>query len=85
MMKKNALLTLALLASAGTVLAAQTTAEWPANATNENDPRVLAFYQARCNQWADEKGLEAEARSSYLENCLQAAPQVWPVGEDRSE
>lgn len=84
-MKKQALLILALLAMSGTALAAQRAPEWPADATKENDPRVVAFYQGRCNQWAEENGLEAEARSNFVENCLQAAPTVWPVGEDPSE
>lgn len=59
--------------------------QWPQDAENEQDSRVVAVYQGRCGQYADEQGLSGTERENFITQCLQSAPQVWPVGLDQSD
>ena len=52
---------------------------------DENSPQVVAFYQGRCNQWADENALQGAQRDAFVANCLTDIPQVWTVGMDNSD
>ena len=70
-----------LLVSAAALSATEPVA-WPAGAQDKQDPRVLAFYEAQCNNWADGHGLPAEQRGAYLQQCRVSAAMVYPVGYD---
>ncbi len=54
--------------------------QWPQDAVDEQDPRVIAFYNQRCAQWTDESQLQNQAREAFHANCMASAPQLWPVG-----
>ena len=53
---------------------------WPAGAQKKDDPRVLAFYDGMCAQWADQNGLTGKKRDAYLAKCRTDAGEVYPVG-----
>lgn len=84
-MKIQTLLSIALLGLGGSGIAVAAGPQWPADAQEENNPQVLAFYQARCDQWAAESRLQGEQRDAYNANCINNAAQLWPVGWDESE
>ena len=50
----------------------------------KDDPRVLAFYDGMCAQYADRQGLVGPARDAFVANCRASIPQVFPVGYDES-
>ncbi|KPK56302.1 MAG: hypothetical protein AMS22_01725 [Thiotrichales bacterium SG8_50] len=59
--------------------------QWPQNAENEQDPRVVAFYEGRCTNFADEQGLSGTERENFIAQCRHNAPEVWPVGLDHKD
>ena len=73
-----------LLAGFGTAFASAAQLQWPADAQDESDPRVVAFYNGQCGQWAVENGLKGEAAANFTSNCVKNAPDVWPVGMEKS-
>lgn len=60
-------------------------AEWPADALDENDPNVIAYYKATCEQWAGEENLSGANRDEFIKGCVADAPQIWPVGIDEKD
>jgi hypothetical protein len=54
--------------------------QWPQNAENEQDPRVVAFYEGRCGNFADRQGLTGTDRENFITQCRVNAPELWPVG-----
>jgi hypothetical protein len=83
-MVKPFLIVAMLLAGGHLAFAKDNPLRWPADAKDENDTRVLAWYQARCDSWASEQQLAGQSRNSYVEQCRKNAPQTWPVGLDPS-
>ena len=59
--------------------------QWPQNAANEQDPRVVAFYEGRCSNYADQQGLTGTERENFITQCRTSAPEVWPVGLDQKD
>lgn len=84
-MKIQSIVSVILLGLAGSSYAFASAAQWPSAAVEENDPQVLAFYQARCDQWSNESQLQGEQREAFRANCLSSAGELWPVGRDESE
>lgn len=81
-MVKSATLITLLLAGLSSAMAANNKLQWPADAQDESDPRVVAFYNGQCAQWATENGLKGEAAANFTSNCVKNGPSVWPVGLD---
>jgi hypothetical protein len=79
-MKRLALSAVPLLAAYGYALAADTLPAWPTDAADESDARVVAFYQAQCNQWATQAGRQGEDKQNYAKWCNQQMPNLAPVG-----
>jgi hypothetical protein len=81
-----AMLTAAAAFVPGTLLAAAAgqSPEWPAGAQQKDDPRVLAFYDGMCAQYADRQGLGGDAREAFVTRCRGSIPNVFPVGYDES-
>ena len=78
---KNSIRAICVLGFVCPVALADTAAPvWPSGAMDKKDPRVLAFYDAQCNRWADTKGLAGDPRESYLAKCKTNAAKVYPVG-----
>jgi hypothetical protein len=50
----------------------------------EDSPRVLAFYQAQCERYAEADWLKADQRSGFVAQCMKDMPSAWPVGWDKS-
>ncbi|MCB1831788.1 MAG: hypothetical protein H6964_03330 [Chromatiaceae bacterium] len=69
-----------ILALAAPMLSSASENPWPKGAIEKDDPRVLAFYERVCNQWADKNGMADELRKAYLEKCKSEAPSIFPVG-----
>ena len=82
-MSSRVFVTLFLAATSTPLLAAISEPQWPAGATNDNDPRVVAFYQAQCQQWATEGQMAGQNQSDYVAKCLTNAPSIWPVGQEQ--
>ena len=80
-MRKAAVLTI-LLAGAVQAQAGESIFAAP---NDENTPAVKAYYERQCKAWADENGLQGEARESYLKSCQADMPKVLPVGWDPAE
>jgi hypothetical protein len=76
---RNYAVVLLLAVSAGAT-AAETASPWPEDATDTNDPRVVAFYDAKCASYAKENNLKNEEYDSYKADCIADAPALWPVG-----
>jgi hypothetical protein len=74
----------ALAPAASMAAAATASPQWPAGALQKDDPRVLAFYDGMCAQYADRQGLVGPARDAFVANCRASIPQVFPVGYDES-
>jgi hypothetical protein len=53
---------------------------WPEGVQKKDDPRILAFYDAQCAQWADGNGLAADARDAFIKKCRTDAAGTYPVG-----
>lgn len=66
----------ALVMAAGAQAASDTT--YPAGAADPKDPRVTAYYQAKCNKMAKAQGKGEE----FMAKCMKNAPETWPVGPD---
>ena len=75
-----------LVMSAATFASSATPAspQWPAGAMQKDDPRVLAFYDGMCAQYADAQGLSGDARDTFITRCRASIPRVFPVGYDES-
>jgi hypothetical protein len=78
-MKKPVWVFLAVLLAAPTVFAADAPV-WPSGVAAKNDPALIAFYGAQCNQYADRNGLTGKQREAYLTECGSAMQKVFPVG-----
>jgi hypothetical protein len=53
---------------------------WPAGTLDKNDPRVAAFYESRCARWADDSGMDGDARAAFMAKCKPNAAKIYPVG-----
>lgn len=84
-MKRITTLAALLVFGAGTALASQTMPPWPMDTLDENDPQVIAWYQAKCENWASEMGVQADGRQTYVAGCMQNAPETWPVGYEEEK
>ena len=58
--------------------------QWPAGAQEKDDPRVLAFYDGMCAQYADQQGLAGTDREGFITRCRTSIPKVFPVGYSES-
>ena len=74
----------ALVGLVGTAHAGVDYPPWPQDAKNDADSRVLAYYQARCTDWAGENGHQGEALTQYMAFCMQQMPTLRPVGLEAS-
>ncbi|MGB1109304.1 MAG: hypothetical protein ACPG4N_03050 [Gammaproteobacteria bacterium] len=57
---------------------------FPSDALDDSDTRVAAFYQSRCDGYAQAQGLSAEQQQLFVTNCLSNAPSVWTLGTEES-
>jgi len=80
-MLRKTVLTVALLAAAGTAVA-NDKLQWPTGVQDENDARLVAFYDAQCAAWADDNKLGGSARDAYIAKCAKEMPELYPVGFD---
>jgi hypothetical protein len=72
---------LAVLVAAPAGYAADDKPVWLAGAQKKDDPRVLAFYDAQCAQYADRNALtEKEGREAFVAKCRESIAGVFPVG-----
>jgi hypothetical protein len=55
------------------------------NGQDDNEPQVVAFYNQQCNRMADENSLQGDDRTAAIKACLEDAPNVWPVGQEKDE
>lgn len=55
-----------------------------ADALDDSDPRILAAYEAQCNEWAQNPDVQVEG-VNYKDWCLQQMPEIWPVGLDPAD
>ena len=75
----------ALTATAAMADMAASAPQWPADAQEKNDPRVLAFYDGTCAQYADRQGLVGEAHDAFVTRCRGSIPRVFPVGYEEGD
>jgi hypothetical protein len=74
----------ALAPAASMAVTATASPQWPAGALQKDDPRVIAFYDGMCAQYADRQGLAGSARDAFIANCRASIPRVFPVGYDEA-
>lgn len=75
------MLTITLVFAAPAALASVTEApQWPAGTLDKGSPRVVDFYAAMCERYADGSGLTGEERDGFRENCMLTIARVFPVG-----
>lgn len=79
-MLRHTFTAIALAAFCGSAAASVEYPPWPADAKDDKDSRVVAFYQARCSDWANDNGHQGEARQQYMAFCMQQMPALRPVG-----
>lgn len=79
-MSKKTWIVLALLGLTATAQAAEL--QWPQDAMDETDPRVVAFYNQQCTQWSEQSNLQGAEREAFHANCMASASQLWPVGPE---
>jgi hypothetical protein len=79
-MPKKILVFFVLTTLSGSLFANTPAKLWPADAQDPNDPRVLAWYQWRCDSWRNEAGLIDAEGELYVSKCLAGAAETWPVG-----
>ena len=84
-MKGRVSMTVLLGMTSVAALAANALPPFPGNAHDESEPQMVAWYQARCESWATDQRLEGDNRDSYVAGCVADAPNVWPVGLDKSD
>lgn len=68
------------VAGCSAALAAQIPVEYPSGARDQRDPRLVAFYQARCTEFAAANGTATKDRDGYVGWCADQMAQVMPVG-----
>lgn len=74
-----------LLAGAGLLGTAWAGVDAPfADARDESDSRIIAAYEAQCEEWAQNPDVQVEG-VNYKDWCMQQMPAIWPVGMDPSE
>ena len=83
-MHRKLLFATALIAIASTAQAADKL-QWPTGALNENDTRVVAFYNAQCAEWADGNGIAGGNRDGYIAKCIKEMPELYPVGYEKPD
>jgi hypothetical protein len=79
-MSLHAILFSAFAACVFTANASALAPAWPSGVLDEDDPRVIAFYDGQCGAFADRQGLTGNGRQDYLAECRQNAREIWPVG-----
>ncbi len=69
-------------------LAAAAAPGWPSNLpenANETHPQVQSFYRAQCNEWSQANGKSEAERQKYVDWCMGAIVEVYPVGFEADE
>lgn len=81
-MKTQAAVLAVLCVFAGSSMASSDAVIYPANAIDDSDPQVAAFYIGQCESWANERGLAGIEKQNYVDGCRANGPAIWPFGTE---